>query len=104
AEDLGEPARRAPAAQRDLGDVVLARAVRVQLREPRRLDPSGGDAVDRDPLRAELVRKRLEVAHHAGTDGVRETEVRGWLLHGARGHRDDPAAAAALEMRQAEPG
>ena len=102
-DDVADLARRAEAAERDRLQVGLGRAVRIHLADALGVDPAGRDRVDGDPLRAELARERLRPADHARADGVREREVVGGLLHGARGDVDDAARAAPLEMRQAEP-
>ena len=55
--DVSELARRAPAAERNLGEVGLARPVGVQVRESRRVDAARRHTVDGDSLRAELLRR-----------------------------------------------
>src|SRR5256885_1463389 len=62
AHDVAELLRLAPAAQRDVGQVVLPRPVRIELLETRRRDPSRRDAVDGNAPRAQLARQRLEPA------------------------------------------
>ena len=94
----GVPRRR----ERDRGEVGLGRPVRIDLPDPFRVDAAGGDGVDRDPLRAELARRRLQPADEPGPDGAREREPVDRLLDRARRDRDHAAVAARLEVREAE--
>src|SRR5262245_19259149 len=57
ADDVGDLARRAEAAQGDLGEVGLGRPGRIDLAQPLGVDPPGRDRVDGDPVRAELARE-----------------------------------------------
>ena len=100
AHDVAELARRAPAAQRDLLELLGRRAAGIELVEARRGDAAGRDAVDRDALRADLAAQRLEPADERGTERVREREVRRRLEGRERADRDDPAAGALLQVRQ----
>ena len=67
ADDVAELARFAPAAQRDLREIGLRRAVRIELVDAGGFDAAWRDAADRDPLgsaqqdRPSLLPERLVV-------------------------------------------
>src|SRR4051812_39968100 len=75
AHDVAELPWGAPAAQRDLLELLGGRAAGVEVVEPGCGDAAGRDAVDRDPLRADLVAQGLEPADERGTEGVGEREM-----------------------------
>ena len=94
----------APAAQRDLRELLRRSGRRVELVEPRRRDPAGRDAVHGDALRAELAASVFSQPVSAGPERVREREVRRRLLRRERADGDDPPGRAPLEMRQRRGG
>ena len=100
--DGGNFVRIADTTERDLRQVVAARARLVELFEALGRDPSGRDRVDSDSLRAELAGQRLGPADETGADGIREGEVVDRLADGARGDVDDPPRFATSQVGKAE--
>ncbi len=101
ARDLGG---RAEAPCRDLLEVAAGRSVgAVDRAQAVGVDPSRRDRVDGDPVRAELAGEGLQPADDARPHGVRERQVGERLAHRGRLDRDDPAAAALAQVREAAP-
>src|SRR5262249_45587549 len=100
ADDVSELARTANPAERDLRELRRRQTVgAVDLGYPRRVDPPRRDAVDRDPVAPDLAREGLGPPGEAGPERVRQRQMRGRLLHGARRDEDDLARAASAQMR-----
>src|SRR5207244_8776961 len=102
ADDVSEFARCAPPPERDLLELLVARAARIELVESRCGDPTGRDTVDGDALRADLPAQRLQPPGEPRTERVREGEVGRRFLGRERRECDDPSGRAALKVRQAE--
>src|SRR5207302_653514 len=75
-----ELTRRSPSPQGDFLQLRLARAVRIELVEPRRGDPARRHAVDRDAPGADLPAQRLQPRGEPRAERVREGEMGARLL------------------------